>query len=727
MIKAAVIGRSASGKSAFIRSFSKYPELINSVGTGQTTRSYAEYRFLLKNEDKPIEVAISFMNEKNFVQKRTDQLMEKFNSFLKKENKRMLTIEWMQEQIHEYEDDLRESAIYSLDFFDIREFNFLSGSVVETLEELFKETCEVIMEAEKELEDNNFKLFDVKRIVNFRTINDSSETSDSETKIIETRSDVVERIWSQFYTHAYQIIVKSIYSHFSGKIKNMNDNEPIIFKFVLDDSYKELLELCLTVIKKESNEKSSLSSMIDKIIITSVINQDYYFKLKPLNINSILLVDTYGLDHAEPDEEPMLIERYRQIFNVDYPDLSAALFVEPIRPGSATTFLNEIEVLYSQKPSIMTYVVASYIDQQSDEVIEKNKEWLLSEEKDGEYIDFDGKVLDLLFKSNRIISTLKRNRIPVTLANKRVEIMRKRLAPFYGKDNNSTKNPILMKEMNLVSVTALMMSIIDQEHLGDGFINIDNLHEAFLKKDKIHAFAKNLIIEATKGFNKLFNIIGPRTKWKLRTNLSSYILGFDGSIFNVTWYRVFNDAYNQTFTKQVEIGKGKVMLSDIFGLEGNEKIAFDELMTTHFRFLFNKVSEGELLQIWPQEISYKNYKGTQDQRNSIWGILLDCIQEYELHNHQQFNSVAEWLRNLHSFDKRCDDHFFDSWYEIFYDRMNNSFIEVCRQHNLKVASVKAKRSDKPYLEKKEELFKEYSQNYDSKIEKKVFYRSINEL
>ncbi|NHN34413.1 hypothetical protein [Paenibacillus agricola] len=727
-IKAAVIGRSASGKSAFIRSFSRHPELIKSVGRGQTTRSYAEYRFLLKSEDKPTDVIISFLNERTFVRKRTDQVIEKFSGFLKKENKTDLTIDWMKEQIEEYYDDLIEAVIYSTDFFDVREFNFLSTSIVWELEELFKEICIVITDVQKKQDTDaqQFKFFDLKKLTDFKIIN-SSETDSSKYNISENTSELVERVWILFFTIAYQIIIKAVQLQFKNHINIPNDNEPIVFKFTLDESYKGLLELCLTVVNTQLSEKSSLSGMIEKVIITSIINKEYYSKLQPLNINSIILVDTYGLDHANPAEEPMLIERYRQIFNVDYPGLSAAFFVEPIRPGAATTFLNEIEILYSQKPSIMTYVVASHIDEQSDLIISKNKEWLLLEEKNGDYTEFDGKVLDLLFKSNKIISTLKRNRIPETLANKRVEIMRKRLAPFCGKDQNFLKNPELMNDMNLISITSLVTSIIDQEHLGDGYINIEKLKIVLLDKEKVLPFAKILIDEATKIFQRLFVVIGPRTKWKYRTNLSSNILGFDGSVFNVTWYRIFNDAYNYTFTKQVEINREKVMLSDVYGFVGNEKVAFDELMTLHFGSLFNKPSEGELLQIWPQEISLKNYKETEDQRNSMWGILLDCIQEIEVFNYQNYGSVLEWLNHLHNFTNRCDEKFYNSWYEIFFDRMNNSFMKACREHNYKVAAVKAKRSEKSYFEKKEELYLEYSQNYDSQIEKEVFFSSINEL
>lgn len=62
-ISIAVIGKSAAGKFAFIKSFSKYPEYISSEGQGQTTRSYSEYCFITSEDDIVPKANILFYDE----------------------------------------------------------------------------------------------------------------------------------------------------------------------------------------------------------------------------------------------------------------------------------------------------------------------------------------------------------------------------------------------------------------------------------------------------------------------------------------------------------------------------------------------------------------------------------------------------------------------------------------------------------------------------------------
>ena len=126
-IKAAVIGESASGKSEFIRSFSNHSELIDSVGEGQTTRSYAEYDFIVTQEDKPLVAYVWLMSENEFVRRRVEQV----NSQLSKlDESKEESLDWMVEQIQEYRDDINNIFLYATDFFDIREFNFLGENLV---------------------------------------------------------------------------------------------------------------------------------------------------------------------------------------------------------------------------------------------------------------------------------------------------------------------------------------------------------------------------------------------------------------------------------------------------------------------------------------------------------------------------------------------------------------------------------------------------------------------
>jgi hypothetical protein len=741
-IGVAVIGKSASGKSAFIRSFSKYPEKINSVGKGQTTRSYSEYNFLIQDTDQPITVSISLMSERHFVQRRTAQVIEKLHGYMiPNDGKHILALDWMKEQINEYLDDVKEAVIYSSDFFDIREFSFLSSDLTFTLEQLFFESCKIIKTLNEDSIEENTQLLDNKRVDEIKrrflytSVSDERDTKQSdEIKVNKEREEeAIEMVWALYFTTAYKHIMETIRSVYKGSTEIQNDIEDTIFSFDLADGNKtDFLELCLKVCQVDnSTEKRSLSSVVDKTRITSVISKQYYDKLHSLNFKRILLVDTFGLDHAQSIDDQILRERYHRIFNDDYPQLSVAFFVEPIRAGAANDFLKEIEVLYSQKPNIMTYIVASHVDEQNEETIILNKDWILSKEKNNEFPSFDGRVLETVYNSNRIANTLKRSGVPESLAYKRLEVMRKRIGLFCGKMQNISehKHQIaeLMNQMNIVSITSIMTSIVDREHLGNGYININTLKGNLQNKEKIKPFAKIMICKATERFKELFLNVGPRTKGRLRQNLGAKILGFHGTTADVTWYRVFSDAYNHTFTKRVPIEGKSTMLSEVFGMEGNEKIAFDELMTGFYRYLYNVKYMGDVLPFWPHEIKWIDYACEIEQKECMWGILLKCIPENEFTSAFQHHRVVDWLIHLHDFEKRCDHNFYDEWSNLFADRMNTAFIEQCRNHNIMVAAKQAKRSQSSYLQEKEALYLEYTQNFDSSMEKSDFYRLINEV
>ncbi|GGE00058.1 hypothetical protein [Paenibacillus nasutitermitis] len=740
-IGVAVIGKSASGKSAFIRSFSKYPEKINSVGKGQTTRSYSEYNFLVTDTDQPISVNIALMSERNFVQRRTAQVIEKLYAYMEPGLGRpLLTLDWMKEQIAEYLDDVKEVVIHSSDFFDIREFSFLSPLLTSTLDQLFVEACQIIVTLNDEDSKEDIHLLDIKRINEIKrrlkTSNAADDGDKTQSDAISTNKEreeeAIEMVWSQYFTTAYKYIMETIRSVYRGSAEIQNDIEDTTFSFDLADGSKtEFLELCLKVSQVEnSTEKRSLSSIVNKTRITSVISKQYFEKLHSLNFKTILLVDTFGLDHAQAIDDRVLRERYHRIFNDDYPKLSVAFFVEPIRAGAANDFLKEIEVLYSQKPNIMTYIIASYVDEQNEETIIHNKDWLLLKEKNNDYPNFDGRVLETVFDSNRIANTLKRSGVPETLAYKRLEVMRKRFGLFCGNIQEISEHKhhvmTLMNEMNIVSITSVMTSIIDKEHLGNGYININALQENLKNKEQIIPFAKIMIAKATERFKELFSDVGPRTKGKLRQNLGSKILGFNGSTADVTWYRVFSDAYNHTFTKRVNIDGKSTMLSEVFRLEGNEKIAFDELMTGFYKYLYNVKYMGDVLPLWQHEINWIDYATETEQKDCMWGILLKCIPEDEFTAADRYPRVVDWLIHMHDFKMKCNENFYEDWSEIFSNRMNKALIDQCRNHNIKVAANKAKRSQSSYLQEKETLYLDYKHNYDSRMEKPEFYRLINE-
>ncbi|MDE6906083.1 MAG: hypothetical protein K2P76_14330, partial [Lachnospiraceae bacterium] len=285
--------------------------------------------------------------------------------------------------------------------------------------------------------------------------------------------------------------------------------------------------------------------------------------------------------------------------------------------------------------------------------------------------------------------------------------------------------------MNITSVSSIIASISDREHLGIGYININELFKQLQNTDLFYPFAKKFVENLTQQFQNQYSLAGPRTKWRVRINIEERkILGYHGSITDATWYRVFNDAYNLTFTKQIVINNKCVNLSDKYNLQGNEKLAFDELMTSFFPFAFRKVCQPdkECLSPWEHELNCNKYPACCEQNTCLFAMFLNHFytSDFQKYTQSRYTRVIDWLNANHDFRKKCDDEFYLNWSREFLHRMNDDFIKLCRYHNLKVAATKAKRSKNSFVETKESLYQEYK-NFDCKVDRLSFFGQINRL
>lgn len=727
----AVIGKSSSGKSAFIKSFSQFEDKINSEGRGQTTRSYAEYNFYLSKFNECPKVSIKLMTKEEFVNIRINQLIERTQKLYKDESKdeSEFSLKWLSRQFadEDYKNQIDSYAIYSDDFFNINEFKFLDeGQCIQLiLEEYEKYISLVKFISESDLAFGSY--------YNDEKVNEMMEATNNYHKLKELEADngdmeVFEKIFSAFFESMFDFLLDSIRNKYKKLEFFVEENGFCKFEFNVTDDLKDLLTLFLKVIKI-NREPCSLTGLVSRAIVNSAMKLEYIEIFKSLNIDSVTLLDTYGLDHEQTCDDEVLIERYNKIFSKDYPEITNVFFVEALHAGSSSDFTRALNILYSERPNIMTYVIGTYIDEQDQIVLNDYNDWFHSLEKNTEIVpELNGKVIDFLYKNNSLSTTLKRNNVHQSLAKKRIEIMRKRFGPFCG-DITKTENKSVFREINLVTIKSIFTSIENREHLGDGYINIDNISKSLSDSTKINSILIYMLIYSSKRFVQLFEITAPRTKWKLRENLENHILGFNGSTLNVTWRRVFNESYNQSFAKEIMINEEKISLSNIFGLVGNEKIAFDELLNNFFPFLFNKACETKQLDFWNHEIDcYECHsKGVFDD-GCIWGKLINLIGPDNFKSSTPFNSkyrVYDWLCSIHDFSNKIDNSFLNHFYRYFQNKMIQDFIPLCRQHNITVASKKIKKSAEAYLEIKYKVFCEYKDKYDSEICIEDFFERVN--
>lgn len=732
-IKVAVIGESASGKSEFIRSFSSHSELIDSVGEGQTTRSYAEYDFVVTQKDKPLVAYIWLLSENEFVRRRVEQVNAQL---LKLDESKEGFLDWMAEQIREYRDDINNIFLYATDFFDIREFDFLAENLVSDICSTFESMCNFIKSAQENnifiqspdwMNDINKKSGIFEEHLDYLDKDDLKDSKSQEANFLEAA-------YKNFFIFVYRNIYPAMGDFLREKLAQVFREKDDSLFFSITSDNKDILALFLKVIKDiNAGSRRSFSGMVFKIKISGTINPLYYEEIKDFGINNVLLVDTYGLDHEQYPDTKHLENRYQQIFNHDYPDLAAVLFVKKIQSSADTAFSNELKSLYTTKPSLMTYVVGTHIDEQDSNLLKEKQDWLLSIKKDSHYPAFRGKVMELIYDNVTIANVLKRNNVPESLAKNRLEVMRSRFAPFCGKKNPFVDEELcrIIEKMNITSVSSIIASISDREHLGSGYININKLCKQQQNTDLFRPFAKKFIENVTQQFKNLYALAGPRTKWRVRINIEDKkVLGYHGTMTDATWYRAFNDAYNLTFTKQIMIGNKRVTLSDKYNLQGNEKLAFDELMTSFFPFAFRRECrpDEERLSPWEHGLNCGRYPACCEQNTCLWGMFLDYFYtpDFQEYAQSKYNRVIDWLNANHDFSKKCDENFYFNLSRQFLQRMNDDFIKLCRFHNLKVAAAKAKRSKKSFVETKELLYQEYK-SFDSNVERLSFFHQINML
>ncbi len=698
-IKIAVIGKSSAGKSAFIKSFSSRPNYINSVGKGQTTRAYAEYLFL-KNYDSEfpfVEARIATQTE--FSENRVAQVLDKFKKEIT--DQRSHNVVWIKEQLKNktYDARIKNYMLSSDDFFNISEFIFVDEDII----------------YKTDLEYEKFKK-DIFHIENEDVEQDLEKESDF-------NENSLEKTLIKFYNDIYRIIIDAIEEKFKEDIGYIKENNVSYFKFYVNEKMNYIFSLLLKV---DEETKNSFTGIITKVRVSSGLNEKYKLCLENLDYDNITLIDTYGLDHSESIDREVLVERYNKIFNKDYTDVSTAFLVEALHTGASNEFKKAVTTLYEVKPEIMTYIVGTYIDENEKELI-NNQKWLWSEDKtEYEAPKLNGKVLKILEDKINLVATLLDQGITESMAEKRCEVMQKRFAPFCGDISKST-GEIDYEKINAISIRALFLSILDKEHLGDGYIEIDKIINGISNTNILAEFSIVFINNVKIRFKQIYDMSANRTRWKIRENLERYTLGFDGTTIDATWVRVLRDAFNQTFTKKVVISENKIMLSDVFKMEGNSQIAFNEIIALIHPYIFKqRCLDEKKLNSWVSEIScLKCAEDKSEVNDCIWSIFITNAGFEMFGKRNDYARVIDWLDALHSFSAKDMFILKDTVTNIFKQVIMDYFIPLCRQRNAYVASKKIEQSKESYIVTRQEIYRSYKELFDSDVDETYFYNNIN--
>ena len=700
-IQIAVIGKSSAGKSAFIRLFSNVPSYLDNVGEGQTTRAYAEYSFLNNYRNKP-RVEARLMTQEEFVENRISQVYERFINEISSDT---YDLAWLSQQMQSdvYADVIKVCMLNSDDFFNIEEFNFIdeSKTVNSILGAYEKFKAEIINLSRQDIENAD---------------EDNPESINLRYKL------------HSFYTDTYKMLIGCINRYFENSSFYVYENGNNYFRFEINDENKDLFSQIIKVVSRlDGNAKDSYSSLISKTHITSGLSETYAKIFNKIGLMNITLIDTYGLDHDRESSKDALRERYNRIFNIDYPNISVAFLIHPLRSGADTDFAIEVKTLFETKPEIMSYVVGTYVDE-NELTNDSEKHWLMTKSKVlDEAPALKGKLLQKL-KSPTLVATIHQQGISETMAKKRCEIIRTRFAPFCGKLEKLSCNDFY-DDVNKISIESLFESIINMEHLGDGYINIDIIKHK-LTSETIKPFLESFVKTSTEIFQHIYNLTAPRTRWRVRVNLENGILGFAGSTIDATWVRVFRDAYYKTFSKEINVNGRNIMLSDTLGMEGNSKIAFDELLNKSFPYIFKQMCiNQEKLYAYANELRCHNcFTDDEAHKNCVWKQFIILANREAFKQSQGYPRIIDWLYVLHNFTEKSikSIDFNEKFLYLVHKFFSCEFIILCTEHNMFVASKKVAENDKYSVsEAKNAVFNDYKKNFDNDIEASYFNEQIN--
>lgn len=365
-----LLGASGAGKSSFAKTFLLHSRYIDSTNDGQTTRTNIVYS-LTKTNTRP-QVDIRFLNQDNFIKK---MIQLNYANYLLK----IINIKYRSENFHSLEDFLR--YVY-LDKKEIKADDKLKENITKILmpqltnayqdnHDYFGKICDI---CEKVIEDNIERrevFFEENRtdllasLSNVEGFFDEKEFSflwdnSDEEDIIQM--DVSEGINNFFETYYKQIHQKIFNKLKEKKIVIGNNYYTTIKLNKYDSEKKDLLTLCLQV-----KEKKSLTGVVDFVQINDAVSNEYSFIMDDLDISSLKLIDTYGLDHDNWDESKSIVLSNIIYDLVDkklvYFDSNLAVaYVKKLDSGKPTELKTILPLIYSIIPQAPVYCVLNGLD-----------------------------------------------------------------------------------------------------------------------------------------------------------------------------------------------------------------------------------------------------------------------------------------------------------------------------------------------------------------------------
>lgn len=663
-----LVGNSGEGKSEFILSFinGEDRKRIPSSGIGQTTRTSMEYSINCQ-EKCPLSIEITLKSKEAFCADRCRVFLEIFNK------------RFTQKYAERIQKSFKQALIHDDAFFNCCEFE-CSEEIVEKYDKLF--TKSFIDQITEKNDQNNVKdYYAPKEAYNlWKSSISEKEATESQNEVISEEKQYIplEDFLKLFCEWVYEKCGSEILEYLKSKgIELTKENRASITN--VSDIQR--------FIKTEQNE-ISFSSLIEKVFIQTTIAEYYRDLMNDIRIGKLVFIDTYGLNHDKNGDEMVVKNRYQNLFR-EYPNITTVIYIRAAKPEPPTDLQQNIPLLYEIRPSVMSYIVFTKVDEAGDsgkKAIETMR----------------NPISDVY---SEVFSNLLEKKVNEKLAELRIQHMAKNVVEYCSRVGTGSEFDKYL-DKNKSGIRNLFLSIRDKKHLGDLCVNI-------YYKMSLDNMKNKGILDVKKIFSTYNTFSGypSRTIGALGNRLQSGELGF----YSSTWgnfkywddeiFSFVNDRFS-TITNQNEFASY---------LE-NENVVpvvqqlFNEFIDLSIRCMRN-----------PEERNINNYPVGNYCTECPKSCKEHCIQNvlYEAKKElisSKYYPVSDWLTSIYDFRwlvksngdvRKQVQGIFDYLYSHF-------FIASCREHNARflASEISADMTEQEIEQKIYDYFNNYDRNLD---------------
>lgn len=612
-----LLGASGAGKSSFAKTFLLHSSNINSTNDGQTTRSNIIYDLSLYEEKPSIE--IKFLNKENFV---TRMIRLNYANYLLKivnmidgRNSISTLEEYLFDKLLNIQDYTNNGENIKEEAMLIKENLFKIDEDWEKNIERYGKICDLVEEKiEKELACNdknkeqnkipdfikgkesclNETLSKVEGFFDIEEFNCFFDEFVAKDVFLKESIEIPDEDKKTFYDY-FEKYYREVHEKIIQNLKDMDivKGNDYSWKTSLNDKEKslEIVTYCLQV-----KDKKSLTGLVDYVHIKDSISNEYSFIMDDLEISSLKLFDTYGLDHVHwngdkgkilTDVLYALQEKKLLYFNSDL----AVVYIKKLDSGKPTELKSIIPQIYKMIPQSPIYCVFNGLDIFLGNEINtftgidylsegqrkpKAVEYITDKDEDEEY-RLKKDIEKVVGKNNNFLDYL-------------YETLRNNIVSFCS-DELVLKEKFNILLSNRKEIYKLLVSICMKEYSSLNIIPKELIEEIDneLYDKKIKKFIRNIFENASKtNWGSEHHMTRNANYYRIRNGDK---LGYHGT-YQHKWNQLFHQGYVQTITQMESNFLGVEDVNYAYAIDACIK-NMEELFLGPAYLLANKKSSNE--------------------------------------------------------------------------------------------------------------------------------------